>query len=116
MNIPREHSLGPTDSNRSFAEPRPAGVQKVLRAFHPDRRRRWPRLAHPYGAGCNAGKYGPAPREELPAPVEVATIEHGPIVFRRTFSGTLEATAEFMVAPKISGRIERDRRWIWRTR
>ena len=50
---------------------------------------------------------GPAPREELPAPVEVATIEHGPIVFRRTFSGTLEATAEFMVAPKISGRIER---------
>lgn len=50
---------------------------------------------------------GPVVREELPAPVEVAAIEHGPIVFRRTFSGTLEATAEFMVAPKISGRIKR---------
>jgi RND family efflux transporter MFP subunit len=45
--------------------------------------------------------------EELPAPVEVAAIEQGTIVFRRTFSGTLEATAEFMVAPKISGRIKR---------
>lgn len=50
---------------------------------------------------------GPEAREELPAPVEVAPIEQGPIVFRRTFSGTLEATAEFMVAPKIGGRIER---------
>jgi RND family efflux transporter MFP subunit len=44
---------------------------------------------------------------ERVAPVEVAPIERGPIVFRRTFSGTLEATAEFIVAPKISGRIER---------
>ena len=50
---------------------------------------------------------GPDAREALPAPVEVAPIERGPIVFRRTFSGTLEATAEFVVAPKISGRIER---------
>jgi RND family efflux transporter MFP subunit len=50
---------------------------------------------------------GPEAREELPAPVEVAPIERGPIVFRRTFSGTLEATAEFIVAPKISGRIQR---------
>lgn len=40
-------------------------------------------------------------------PVEVAAIERGPIVFQRTFSGTLEATAEFVVAPKISGRVER---------
>lgn len=45
--------------------------------------------------------------EDLPAPVEVAPIEHGTIIFRRTFSGTLEATAEFMVAPKIAGRIKR---------
>ena len=39
------------------------------------------------------------------APVEVAPIETGPIALRRTFSGTLEARAEFVVAPKVSGRI-----------
>lgn len=48
----------------------------------------------------------PTVPKELPAPVEVAAIEHGPIVFRRGFSGTLEATAQFTVAPKISGRIK----------
>jgi RND family efflux transporter MFP subunit len=42
-----------------------------------------------------------------PVPVEVATIEHGPIELRRTFSGTLQAYSEFVVAPKVSGRIER---------
>jgi RND family efflux transporter MFP subunit len=41
-----------------------------------------------------------------PAPVSVAKIEHGPIVLRRTFSGELEALAEFVVAPKVSGRVE----------
>ncbi len=41
------------------------------------------------------------------APVEVAQIRHGPIELLRTFSGTLEAAAEFVVAPKVSGRIER---------
>lgn len=41
------------------------------------------------------------------APVEVASIRHGPIELRRTFSGTLEATAEFKVAPKVSGRVLR---------
>jgi multidrug efflux pump subunit AcrA (membrane-fusion protein) len=40
------------------------------------------------------------------APVEAALIESGPIELRRTFSGTLEARAEFVVAPKISGHIE----------
>lgn len=45
-------------------------------------------------------------RERQVAPVEVAAIEHGLITFRRTFSGSLEATAEFAVAPKISGRVE----------
>jgi RND family efflux transporter MFP subunit len=39
-------------------------------------------------------------------PVEVAAIERGPIELRRTFTGALEAHAEFVVAPKISGRIE----------
>jgi RND family efflux transporter MFP subunit len=39
-------------------------------------------------------------------PVEVAAIERGPIERRRTFTGTLEAHAEFVVAPKVGGRIE----------
>lgn len=41
------------------------------------------------------------------APVEVAEIERGPIELRRTYSGTLEALAKFVVAPKVSGRVER---------
>jgi RND family efflux transporter MFP subunit len=41
------------------------------------------------------------------APVEVARIEHGPMQLRRTFSGALESPAEFVVRPKISGRIVR---------
>ncbi len=41
------------------------------------------------------------------APVEVAAFETGPIELQRIFSGELEAMAEFVVAPKISGRIER---------
>jgi RND family efflux transporter MFP subunit len=39
-------------------------------------------------------------------PVELATIERGPIERRRTFSGTLEPHGELVVAPKIAGRIE----------
>jgi len=39
-------------------------------------------------------------------PVEVASIERGAIELRRSFTGTLEAAAEFVVAPKVSGRIE----------
>ena len=42
-----------------------------------------------------------------PAPVEVGPIRRGPIELRRIYSGTLEARAEFVVAPKVSGRIER---------
>ncbi len=42
-----------------------------------------------------------------PVPVEVAKIQRGPIALRRTFSGELEALAEFVVAPKVSGRVER---------
>lgn len=41
------------------------------------------------------------------APVEVSPIEHGPIELRRTYSGTLEARSEFVVSPKVSGRIEK---------
>ncbi len=41
-----------------------------------------------------------------PVPVEVATIERGSIEQRRTFTGTLEPKAQFVVAPKVSGRVE----------
>ncbi len=40
-----------------------------------------------------------------PVPVEVDVIKQGSINLRLTFSGTLEARAEFVVAPKIGGRI-----------
>lgn len=42
-----------------------------------------------------------------PIPVEVADIRIGDIELRRAFSGTLQAYTEFVVAPKVSGRIER---------
>lgn len=45
-------------------------------------------------------------RSERAVPVEVAEVEHGPIELRRTFSGTLEALAEFEVAAKVGGRVE----------
>jgi RND family efflux transporter MFP subunit len=50
---------------------------------------------------------GSRPGKARIAPVEVAEIQRGPIVLRRAFSGTLEATAKFVVAPKVSGRVER---------
>jgi RND family efflux transporter MFP subunit len=45
--------------------------------------------------------------EPHPAAVEVAAVRHGPIEWRRTYSGTLEAHAEFVVSPKVAGRVER---------
>ncbi|MET0120438.1 MAG: efflux RND transporter periplasmic adaptor subunit [Candidatus Thiodiazotropha sp. 6PLUC9] len=44
--------------------------------------------------------------KERPVPVEVAAIEVGTIELRRSFSGTLQAYTEFVVSPKVSGRIE----------
>mgnify|MGYP001044500547 FL=1 len=44
--------------------------------------------------------------EDRPIPVEIGMIERGPIELRRTFTGTLEASAAFVIAPKINGRIE----------
>jgi RND family efflux transporter MFP subunit len=41
-----------------------------------------------------------------PVPVEVTPIELGAIERRRAFSGTLQAYSEFVVAPKVGGRIE----------
>lgn len=46
-------------------------------------------------------------RDLRAVPVEVARIQRGPIALQRTFSGELEALAEFVVAPKVSGRVER---------
>jgi RND family efflux transporter MFP subunit len=40
-------------------------------------------------------------------PVEVAPIERGIIALKRTFSGALVSPASLVVAPKVSGRIER---------
>lgn len=42
-----------------------------------------------------------------PAPVKVALVQRGAIELRRTFSGTLEASAKFVLSPKVSGRVER---------
>lgn len=42
-----------------------------------------------------------------PVAVEVAAVEHGPIEQRRELTGTLEATAEIVVAPKVGGRLDR---------
>jgi RND family efflux transporter MFP subunit len=48
-------------------------------------------------------RQGPATR---PVPVEVTAIEQGQIERLRSFSGTLQAHSEVVVAPKVSGRIE----------
>jgi RND family efflux transporter MFP subunit len=50
----------------------------------------------------------PRGRREGPrlVPVEAARIQRGPITLQRTFSGALEAKAQFVVAPKVSGRVE----------
>jgi len=55
----------------------------------------------------NRGEAGNQSRGKQPAPVEVAPVSHGAIELRRTYSGTLEARAEFVVAPKVGGRVER---------
>lgn len=50
-------------------------------------------------------KQRPPDAQAGPAPVEVAPVEIGNIELRRTFSGTLEARSEFVVAPKVAGRV-----------
>ncbi len=45
-------------------------------------------------------------KEGGPAPVEVAEVERGAIELRRTFTGTLEARAEFVVAAHVGGRVQ----------
>lgn len=54
------------------------------------------------------GQSGSGKQQRLSAvPVEIKTIEHDSIELLRTFSGALEPRAEFVVAPKVSGRVER---------
>ncbi len=52
------------------------------------------------------GREKPKRAASGPVPVEVAQVERGQIEMRRTFSGTLEAFAQFVVAPKVGGRVE----------
>ena len=53
------------------------------------------------------GQSAPAPQQEAAiVPVEVSPVERGTIAMVRTFSGTLEPRAEFIVAPKVGGRLE----------
>ena len=47
------------------------------------------------------------PRTRPPAPVAVAPVERGTITRRRVFSGALEPEARLVLAPKISGRVDR---------
>lgn len=46
-------------------------------------------------------------RDSGPVPVEVAAVEVGAIERSREFTGTLEASAEFTVAPKVGGRVQK---------
>lgn len=64
--------------------------------------------AYFFSTGPWFDKKDPGPRSKATwaAPVETAAIERGPMVLRRTFSGTLASNAEFLVAPKVSGRVE----------
>lgn len=59
-----------------------------------------------FQARTGSGKSDPSLR---PVPVEVAPVQRGPITLQRTFSGELEALAEFVVAPKVGGRVEQMR-------
>jgi multidrug efflux pump subunit AcrA (membrane-fusion protein) len=59
-----------------------------------------------WGCSQDGGDAAGTGKAARPVPVEVAPIEEGPIALRRTFSGALEAQAEFVVAPKVSGRVK----------
>ncbi|TKB07505.1 efflux RND transporter periplasmic adaptor subunit [Desulforhopalus sp. IMCC35007] len=49
----------------------------------------------------------PKGKVERMVPVEVAAVQRGPLSLSRTFSGTIDPHAQFAVAPKVSGRIQR---------
>ena len=45
-------------------------------------------------------------KNRQPIPVEITQIKQGPISRIRSFSGTVQAFAEFVVSPKVDGRVE----------
>jgi len=55
-------------------------------------------------SGADSAKSRPA---RSPAPVAVAALRRDTIALPRRFSGSLEASASFLLAPKVSGRVER---------
>lgn len=57
--------------------------------------------------GCRDQQESRGEQDQQVVPVEVALIELGFIEDLRSYSGTIESTARFIVAPKISGRIQR---------
>ncbi|MBN2498238.1 MAG: efflux RND transporter periplasmic adaptor subunit [Deltaproteobacteria bacterium] len=57
------------------------------------------------GSGCDSGVERGA--KKRPVAVEVAPIATQAITLRRSFSGSLEAAAAFVVSPKIAGRVKR---------
>jgi RND family efflux transporter MFP subunit len=48
-----------------------------------------------------------AGKDKKPIPVQLAGISSEPIALERVFTGSTQAFAEFIVAPKVSGRVER---------
>ena len=60
-----------------------------------------------YGQFQSRGGSNKNDKTSRPVPVEVAQIQREPIALQRTFSGELEALAEFVVSPKVTGRVER---------
>lgn len=61
----------------------------------------------PFKGLVDRGPQGRGSKTQMASPVEVAQIQQGPISSKRSFSGALEALSEFVVAPKVSGRVER---------
>lgn len=59
-----------------------------------------------FGNGCTNRSDSDSSRSERVAPVAVKRIVTGDLELRRTFSGTLSARAEFVVAPKVSGLLD----------
>lgn len=56
-------------------------------------------------SGCDSDRQ--ASRQRRAAAVEVAPVTRGDITLLRVFSGGLEAAAEFVVSPKVGGRVKR---------
>jgi RND family efflux transporter MFP subunit len=60
----------------------------------------WSLFLRPDGNKARRGK-----RARGPAPVEVTAVQRGAMELTRTYSGTLEASARFTLAPKVGGMV-----------